>query len=50
MLPRDETFASFIGATREGVGMRFGAGIIIGTIIGAIIIIWLIVQILQGIF
>jgi hypothetical protein len=30
--------------------MRFGAGVIIGIVIGAIIIIWLLVQILQGIF
>lgn len=29
--------------------MRFGAGIIIGTIIGAIVVIWLIVQIFQAI-
>lgn len=30
--------------------MRFGAGVIIGIIIGGIIVIWLLVQILQGIF
>ena len=30
--------------------MRFGAGILIGLVIGAIIVIWLLVQILQGIF
>lgn len=30
--------------------MRFGAGMIIGMVVGAIIIIWLIVQILQGVF
>ncbi len=29
--------------------MRFGAGIIIGTIVGVIIVIWLIVQIFQAI-
>jgi hypothetical protein len=30
--------------------MRFGAGVIIGLIVGAIIVIWLLVQILQAIF
>lgn len=30
--------------------MRFGAGVMVGIVIGAIVIIWLIVQILQGIF
>ena len=30
--------------------MRFGAGVIIGLIVGAIIFIWLLVQILQAIF
>ena len=29
--------------------MRFGAGIIIGMLVGAIFIIWLIVQIIQGV-
>jgi hypothetical protein len=34
---------------REG-DMRFGAGILIGILIGAVIIIWILVQILQAIF
>ena len=34
---------------REG-DMRFGAGIMIGMLIGAVIIIWILVQILQAIF
>ena len=34
---------------REG-DMRFGAGILIGMLIGAVIIIWILVQILQAIF
>ncbi len=29
--------------------MKFGAGVIIGIVVGAIVIIWLIVQILQGV-
>ena len=33
---------------KEGF-MRFGAGVIIGIIIGAIIVIWLVVQVLQGV-
>jgi hypothetical protein len=36
-------------STKEAA-MRFGAGVLIGIVIGAIIIIWLLVQILQGIF
>ena len=30
--------------------MRFGAGVLIGIVIGAVIVIWLIVQIAQGVF
>ena len=30
--------------------MRFGAGVLIGLVIGGIIVIWLLVQILQAIF
>jgi hypothetical protein len=39
-----------LAGTMQGeTAMRFGAGIIIGTIIGVIIVIWLLVQIIQGI-
>lgn len=34
----------------KGISMRFGAGIIIGTIIGVIIVIWLLVQLFQAVF
>ena len=30
--------------------MKFGAGVIIGGIIGAIIVIWIIVQLVQAVF
>jgi hypothetical protein len=30
--------------------MKFGAGVIIGGIIGAVIVIWLLVQIVQAVF
>jgi len=30
--------------------MRFGVGMIVGMVIGAIVVIWLVVQILQGVF
>ncbi len=37
---------------RRGKGdrMRMGLGIIIGIVIGAILVIWLVVQVLQGVF
>lgn len=34
----------------EGVHVRMGVGLIIGIVIGAIVVIWVLVQILQGIF
>ena len=34
----------------KGIPIRFGAGIIIGTIIGVIIVIWLLVQLFQAVF
>ena len=34
---------------REG-DMRFGAGVLIGILVGAVIIIWILVQILQAVF
>lgn len=30
--------------------MRFGAGVLIGTLIGAVIIIWILVQVVQAVF
>ncbi len=30
--------------------MRFGAGVLIGILVGAVIVIWIVVQLLQGVF
>lgn len=48
LLPYRPTRQPKVGTDREQP-MRFGAGIILGMVIGAIVIIWIIVQVFQAV-